>query len=168
MPFRDAHRHLEDRVPCQPTCAQVYISDCTRPRPIICWYSCIRPLKSVEMAYQEMQSQAPPGKQSPLKDEEADPLERNSMHLQHMKALDTVSYTLSFRSVLSWSSTIRTGKAGDGCRTHFTYPLVICRSISYPSQETGAPAGAQSFLTYTLSRHTCASLAPCCCRVSSF
>ena len=58
------------------------------------------------MAYQNMQSQAPPGKQSPLKDEEADPLERNSMHLQHMKALDTVSSSLSPWSSLSWSSTI--------------------------------------------------------------
>ena len=50
------------------------------------------------MAYQEMQGGGPPGKQSPLKDEMADPLERNSVHLQHMKALDTVHefYTSRF------------------------------------------------------------------------
>ena len=62
------------------------------------------------MAYQEMQGGGPPGKQSPLKDEEADPLERNSMHLQHMKALDTVHKFDSSRILLSWSSTSRGGE----------------------------------------------------------
>ena len=62
------------------------------------------------MAYQEMQGGGPPGKQSPLKDEEADPLERNSVHLQHMKALDTVYEFYSFRPLSSWSSTLRGGE----------------------------------------------------------
>ena len=53
------------------------------------------------MAYQEMQGGGPPGKQSPLKDEMADPLERNSVHLQHMKALDTVNELLFSRPLLS-------------------------------------------------------------------
>ena len=62
------------------------------------------------MAYQEMQGGGPPGKQSPLKDEMADPLERNSVHLQHMKALDTVHELLFSRTFLSWSSTLHDGE----------------------------------------------------------
>ena len=62
------------------------------------------------MAYQEMQGGGPPGKQSPLKDEMADPLERNSVHLQHMKALDTVHEFYSSRPLLSWNSTLHGGE----------------------------------------------------------
>ena len=62
------------------------------------------------MAYQEMQGGGPPGKQSPLKDEMADPLERNSVHLQHMKALDTVHEFYTSRFLLSRSSTSHDGE----------------------------------------------------------
>ena len=78
-------------MPCQPTCVLTYRSDCVKDRPIIYQDGYTVHFKSLVMAYQEMQGGAPPGKQSPLKDEMADPLERNSVHLQHMKALDTVN-----------------------------------------------------------------------------